>query len=782
MPNSRLRLIGLGIWLSCAALAQQGETLPSTTALEWTGDISARMVSGLHRILDKKIEESVVGRAQYWNRDFSSREAYERSVEPNRNRFNTIVGVVDDRLAPRMERIDADGDPVFVAEAERYRVWAVRWQVLEGVDGEGLMLEPKGPAVAHVIALPDADQTPEQVAGLAEGIEPQSQFARRLAETGCVVVIPALIDRSSDFSGNPKMHSPRSRMTNMPHREWLYRQAYEMGRHLVGYEIQKVLALVDGFKREQGDQGKIGVAGYGEGGLIALYAAALDRRIDSSLVSGYLAPRERIAEEPIYRNVWTLLREFGDAEIASLVLPRRLVIEHSPFPQVSGPPKAREGQRAAAAPGRIETPPMAAVRREFERVVAWQRKLPQPLQNGAKMVPDSVSAALVPFGSEESLSYFLEPLTKNPALRTPAGVPAKDLRRSFDPTERQKRQVRQIENHVQHLWRISAYKRSEFFLEKMPYDSADRFAEAAKKYRKIFSEDVIGKVSGPMSPPNPRSRKIYDRPKWTGYEVVHDVWPDVFNWGILLLPKDLKPGEKRPVVVVQHGLEGVPRDVIETDVDGYRAYRAFGAQLADRGFIVYAPHNPYRGKDDFRRLQFKANPLGLSLFSFIVGQHRQLLDWLKTLPYVDGKRIAFYGLSYGGKTAMRVPAILEDYCLSICSGDFNEWIWKNVTNDWQNSYMFTNEYEMYEFNLGMTFNYAEMAYLIFPRPFMVERGHRDGVGVDEWVAYEFAKVRRLYDELRHGDRTEIEFFNGVHEIHGQGTFKFLHRHLNWPEK
>src|SRR5688500_19376586 len=35
------------------------------------------------------------------------------------------------------------------------------------------------------------------------------------------------------------------------------------------------------------------------------------------------------------------------------------------------------------------------------------------------------------------------------------------------------------------------------------------------------------------------------------------------------------------------------------------------------------------------------------------------------------------------------------------------------------------------------FNYAEMAYLIAPRPFMVERGHRDGVGVDEWVSYEF---------------------------------------------
>ena len=49
---------------------------------------------------------------------------------------------------------------------------------------------------------------------------------------------------------------------------------------------------------------------------------------------------------------------------------------------------------------------------------------------------------------------------------------------------------------------------------------------------------------------------------------------------------------------------------------------------------------------------------------------------------------------------MRVPALLDRYCLSICSGDFNEWIWKNVSVDSPYSYMFTGEYEMYEFNLG----------------------------------------------------------------------------------
>jgi hypothetical protein len=96
--------------------------------------------------------------------------------------------------------------------------------------------------------------------------------------------------------------------------------------------------------------------------------------------------------------------------------------------------------------------------------------------------------------------------------------------------------------------------------------------------------------------------------------------------------------------------------------------------------------------------------------------------------------------------------------------------------------MFTGEYEMFEYNLGPTFNYAEMAALIAPRPFMVERGHSDGVGADEWVSYEYAKVRRLYTRLGVPERTAIEYFDGPHTINGAGTFDFLHRHLNWPQR
>ncbi len=64
---------------------------------------------------------------------------------------------------------------------------------------------------------------------------------------------------------------------------------------------------------------------------------------------------------------------------------------------------------------------------------------------------------------------------------------------------------------------------------------------------------------------------------------------------------------------------------------------------------------------------------------------------------------------------------------------------------------------------------------------MVERGHFDGVGSDPWVAYEYAKVRRLYSaKLGIGDKTEIEWFAGPHKINSQGAFDFLHKHLTWP--
>jgi dienelactone hydrolase len=789
--------------------------LPGTRPLTAESDLAAEMVAGLDRFLTAETEAAVARRAWRWLRDFASPEAFAAANEPHRRRLRTLIGVVDPRASagaierplrrtrlpvltrrrtlpsprpsphcrwqravrvagnaglpgPNLELVSTLSESALVAGGSGYRVLAVRWPVLRGVDAEGLLLLPEGAVVADVVALPDCDWSPEQLVGLAPGVPAEAQFARRLAESGCRVLIPTLIDRQDTWSGHPEV-----RMTNQPHREFIYRAAYELGRHIIGYEVQKVLAAVDWFRRAGRAAGrKIGVAGYGEGGLLALYSAAIDPRIDAALVSGYFRSRQQLWREPIYRNVWGLLEEFGDAELASMVAPRTLIVEACRHPEVSGPPPPREG-RSGAAPGEVTTPPRAEVEAECARARTLTARLKPALP--LQLVVSGRGKG--PPGSEAALSCLLAALGARRGLAALGPAPV-DQRGTFDPRARLKRQFDQLVEHTQNLMREAEFRRREYWSRADP-SSPGTWRESCRSYRNDLWNEVIGQFFEAGTKPNPRSRLVHDEPKYRGYELVLDLWPDVFAYGILLLPKGLREGERRPVVVCQHGLEGRPQDVADPRVDN-PAYHRFACRLAERGFVTFAPQNPYIGQDRFRVLQRKAHPLKKSLYAIITAQHERILDWLCAQPFVDPERIAFYGLSYGGKVAMRIPALLERYCLSICSADYNEWIWKNVSTRAPYSYMFTGEYDMYEFNLGNTFNYAELSWLICPRPFMVERGHHDGVAPDEWVAYEYAKTRRRYVELGLADRTEIEFFDGPHTFHGVGTFEFLHRHLNWP--
>ena len=699
------------------------EPLPNTKPLTTDGDLAKNMVDGIHKYLDRELAAAPAKRDAIWKKS---------DMPAKRERLKKILGVVDDRLPAKLEYVGGPDRPSLLAELDGCKIYAVRWAVLNGVDAEGLLIEPKGKSKANVVAIPHADQHPEQLAGLMAG----DDYGLRLAHNGCRVLIPMLIDRDDKYSGNARMN----RWTNYTHREWIHRMCYEMGRTLPGYEVQKVLAAVDWFEI-QDSKLKVGIIGYGDGGMIAMYAGALDVRIAATQVAGYFGQREKLWEEPIDRNVWDRVREFGDAEIAAMIqLPRIFVDNHAMVIPIWKQSAETKPGRAGTAPGVLH--PTTG---KSETIVASQLLL---------------KAMQLPIG--ESL-------------------PIRPIQLAIDLAPRHKRQFDQLVAHSQNLWRHSEPVRKDYW-KKADFSSPEKWEQSCEPYRAAFHEEAIGKLPEPTMPLNPRTRQIYNEPKWTGHEVVLDVYDDVFAYGIILLPKDMKPGEKRPVVVCQHGLEGRPTEVCNPK-ERTKYYNSYAAQLADRGYIVFAPQNPYIFDTHFRQILRKANPLKLSLFSFIIRQHQRIIDWLEIQANVDAKRIAFYGLSYGGKTAMRVPAVEKRYCLSICSGDFNEWIGKIVSTELPMSYMFTKEYDMLEFNLGHTFNYAEMANLIAPRPFMVERGHDDGVGIDEMIAYEFAKVRYLYEnKLKIGDRTELEFFVGGHEIHGKGTFAFLDRHLNWKPR
>ena len=738
---------------ACAPLTEQG-------------DLSAKMVEGINSFLLKETLLLQKQRDGLWKRDFSSTAAYQQSIAPQRAALGHMLGVAEQTIAPEMEVLSNDQLKPLAIETGYCSIFAVRWKALKGLSSEGLLLKPKGKIFARIVMIPDADVQPEVLAGMQQAGAPGFGAALALVKAGIEILIPSLVNRDFKYSGNPSLGTS----TQQPHREWIYRQGYAVGRHVTGYELQKIFSAIDWFEarnRTENSTSAIGVAGYGEGGLLALYAAAIDQRIEATLVSGYFDVREQLWKEPIYRNVSGLLKTFGDAELAAMIWPRSLVIEHAKGPEIihSNP---------GAAPGVLTSPPLKSAHAEFMRA---KTMLPATARQ-LTFVHDSTGSALKPF-SIPSLGVFVQALhvkLSKKMLPTEAIVKPGNW---INNEERQERIVREMSNHVQHVLAICERTRNKDFWGKLKGDASVQ--EKAREEERQRFWNVLGKLPTPSGPMNVKARIYQQSEKWTSYEVMLNVFsPDVYAWGILVVPKDIKPGEKRPVIVCQHGLEGLPSDVVTTDTTAknYHYYKGFATKLAEKGYITFAPHNPYRGEDKFRVIQRKANPLGLTLFSVIISQHQRIVEWLQQLSFADPQKIAFYGLSYGGKTAMRVPAVVKGYMLSICSADFNEWVRKVSTTEHHFGYVYTGEYDMPEWDLGHTFNYAEMAALIAPRPFMIERGHFDGVGTDEWVSYEYGKVKRYYDLLGLENSVQIEFFAGPHSINGKGTFEFLDDHLN----
>jgi hypothetical protein len=199
------------------------QALDQTAPLELHGDLAAQMVEGIHHYLDRATDSAAGSREKLWNRDYRSVERYNPSVAPNRDHLRRIIGAVDQRLpATDIRLAAANPEAVAIGSGTGYKIYGVRWPVFEGVDGEGLLLEPQAQSLARIVAVPDADWTPEMLAGIVPGVDGSAQFARRLAENGCEVLVPVLIDRADTWSGIPGI-----RMTNQPHREWIYRMSYE---------------------------------------------------------------------------------------------------------------------------------------------------------------------------------------------------------------------------------------------------------------------------------------------------------------------------------------------------------------------------------------------------------------------------------------------------------------------------------------------------------------------------------------------------------------------------
>jgi hypothetical protein len=228
---------------------------------------------------------------------------------------------------------------------------------------------------------------------------------------------------------------------------------------------------------------------------------------------------------------------------------------------------------------------------------------------------------------------------------------------------------------------------------------------------------------------------------------------------------------------LQHGRGGYPTTAL-SEASGY--YEV-GRELTNRGFIIFTPFGNWTGETRFRWIDRVAKPTKSGLWSTVGRQHQQLIRWFTTLPFVDPSRIGIYGKSIGGQAASLIASMLPEYALSINCAYFNESARKESSIYFPTSFVYHVDSEMPMWNRGHTLEYAEMANrLIYPRPFMVEHGKKDGIAVPGWVEYEYAKVKEHYEKMGKGNLTVLDLHEGGHIINGVKSFPFLHKHLDWP--
>jgi dienelactone hydrolase len=250
-----------------------------------------------------------------WRRDYSSVEAYERSVAPNRERWRAVLnppplavsGELESEPVPGLEDIDG-----------RF----VRLPLGGRVRAEGILAIPKtgGPAPL-VVGQHGIDSQPEHVFGLIDPEGAYHSFGRRLVEAGFAVLAPMNL-----FGSEP--------------RERIVRMAKMAGTTLPGIELARLQRLLDALTaRPDIDGDRIGFWGLSLGGMAAQFWAPLELRLKAVISAAWfnsrlnkmVIPDPRYScfldtpEEHVFIRGW--LTEFADHDLLSLVCPRALLIQ-----------------------------------------------------------------------------------------------------------------------------------------------------------------------------------------------------------------------------------------------------------------------------------------------------------------------------------------------------------------------------------------------------------------------------------------------------------------------
>ncbi len=225
----------VAVQASAQTPAAPPKVLPGTQPLEMEGDITSALVDGVDRFLLKQLDAAEKAREQHWP-SLVHRAA--DKPHPLATELATMIGLRDARVAN--PRLTIERDPQTGSAYAATSTWQAdlaRWPVHADVDATGLYVRPKqGPDKFRAIVIPDAMFAPEHLVSLyvtKAGIAP---WGAQLAAAGGEVIVTTPVSRQREA------RKGRAIMTDQ---EYLYRSAFELGRHVLGYQVNETLAAID---------------------------------------------------------------------------------------------------------------------------------------------------------------------------------------------------------------------------------------------------------------------------------------------------------------------------------------------------------------------------------------------------------------------------------------------------------------------------------------------------------------------------------------------------------
>ena len=605
--------------------------------------------------------------------------------------------------------------------SDEFQIRAITCNTDDGFPARALVAGPIGANGPLILALPPSNITPEDWCGLTGRLPPQQQLARQLMHAGYQVICPNMTPPDALEGSVPDYPSFGARPTA---RDEVWRLATQLGLTFVGLELQAIRACLSAACGDAATP--YTVVGAGDAGRLSLILAAIDERAETVMAQQAFGDRADPGASfawPELIHGWSL--HYGDAELVALIAPRRVVL-FEPVRRLADP-----AFRAELA---------ACVQLGGARPDYWIVEHPA----------EFVTQVLAALGHTQTIVTTPRQLDD--------GARNSTSRAQASPVRHAAWRAR-----LDEMLEVAANRREQIDQS----DLANRRAEWAA---------LVGEFPAPDAPLEPRGRLAgveLQSERVTTYEVCLPVYlePAVFVRGLLAIPNDLVVGERRPAIICSHGWEGAAESTHQPGV-----YNAFARRLAERGYVTWSPQSYFRSEHTIQSLYRMASLIGRTEFGLMARLHARGIDYLSSLAFVDPRRIALYGLSYGGYTALWLNGLEPRLAAVVCSGHFNDWQAKTTGRN-ETSYLYTENASMYVSGILARFNHGDLAALACPRPFLVEVGDADWVVRQEWVEHEFARARAVYEARGAADRIELWWGRGGHQVFGERSFEFLDQWL-----